>query len=83
MSARYICHARTTTELHREFLSDLQRRLDSLDKDLKLRNPSATEASRIARARYELLDLQEFWRQVEIIAEPNLPVTNSNRLELS
>ena len=82
MTNRYICHARTTTELHREFLSDLQRRLDSLDKDLKIRNPSATEASRIARARYELLDMAEYWKAVEIITEPNLPATNSNRLGL-
>ena len=79
---RYTCHARTTSELQREFLSDLQRRLDTLDRELKLKTPSAAEASRIARARYELLDLQGFWQQVEIVNEPNLPTNNTSRLGL-
>lgn len=61
----YISHARTLDELHSEFLSDIQRRLDELDK--ALRSPiakSAAESTRIARARNELLDLQDYWKNV-------------------
>ena len=63
-SARYVSHARTLVELHGEFLSDLQRRLDDLDKSLRLGTKSAAEATRIARARNELLDLQNYWQHV-------------------
>jgi hypothetical protein len=68
MTARYVSNARTRQELRREFLSDLARRLDALDKRLKVSH-SAVESSRIAYARTELLDLQDFWREVELATE--------------
>lgn len=65
-SIRYVSHARTLEDLRDEFLSDLQRRLDSWDKHLKVMQPGASESARIAKARMELLDLQDYWRQIEL-----------------
>ncbi len=66
---RYKSHARTLEELRTEFLSDLQRRLDQLDQTLKAMRPNAAEASRITRARMELLSLQDYWKEVEVLKE--------------
>ena len=66
MQTRYVSNARSKAELHQEFLSDIQRRLDDLDKSLRLGTKSATESTRIARARNELLDLQDYWKQMEL-----------------
>jgi len=63
---RYITHARDTRELLAEFQSDITRRLDTLDGILKTMKPNAAESSRISRARRELLDLQDYWRNIEI-----------------
>lgn len=68
-SIKYVSHARTLEELRDEFLSDLQRRLDTWDKYLRQMNRSATEGARIAKVRSELLDLQDFWRQIELKQE--------------
>lgn len=66
MSARYITHARNASELRAEFLSDIQRRLDHLDEYLRTLSRNAAEATRIARARQELLSLLDFWKNIEI-----------------
>ena len=71
MPTRYVSYARTKAELHSEFMSDIQRRLDDLDKYLRTQSRSATESSRIARARNELLDLQDYWKHVELKGEDN------------
>lgn len=63
---RYVSHARTLEELRDEVLSDLQRRLDHWDKHLRQMPASAAEAARIAKVRQELLDLQDYWRQIEL-----------------
>ncbi len=63
---RYVSHARSLEELRDEVLSDLQRRLDHWDKHLRQMPNSAAEAARIAKVRQELLDLQDFWKQVEL-----------------
>jgi hypothetical protein len=79
MQSRYTSTAHSRDELHREFLSDIQRRLDALDRLLRHPKPlSAAEASRVARARYELLDLQEFWSRVEFIADDQRRVVHLN-----
>lgn len=62
----YITHARSAEELRLEVLSDLNRRLDQLDSYLKVMKPNAAEASRVARARMELLSMQDFWQNVHI-----------------
>ena len=67
MPFRYITHARSAAELRAEFVSDIQRRLDTLDNYLSTMKPSATEASRISRARLELLSLLDFWKNLELI----------------
>jgi hypothetical protein len=69
MPTRYVSNARTRAELHAEFLSDLQRRLDDLDKYLRTQVRSVTESARIARARNELLDLQDYWKHIELAHE--------------
>ncbi len=66
---RYKTHARTVRELRDEFLSDIQRRLDHLDNILRQMKPSAAEESRIARARLELLSIQDYWKEMELTNE--------------
>jgi hypothetical protein len=65
-ASRYVSLARTREELLHEFLSDIQRRLDDLDKYLRTQSRSAAEATRIARARNELLDIQDYWNHVDL-----------------
>jgi len=62
---RFVTHARTLDELRAEFVSDIQRRLRSLDTQARLTS-NANEASRIARAKIELETIAEFWQEVEI-----------------
>jgi hypothetical protein len=65
--ARFISHARSAQELRSEVMSDIQRRLDGLDAQLKrIGKPSAAEATRIARARFEFLEMLEYWRDLAI-----------------
>lgn len=66
---RYKSHARTLDELRTEFLSDLQHRLDRLDNFLRTMNPSAVEQSRIARARIEVLQTLDYWKEIELWKE--------------
>jgi len=67
---RYKSHARTLYELRAEFLSDINRRLDHLDQQLKIMRPSAAEASRITRARQELLAMFDYWSQIDLEGTP-------------
>ena len=69
---RYMTHARSREELRQAFLSDIQHRLDTLDATLRQMKPNAAEASRITRARMELLSLYDYWREVEIRDSANL-----------
>lgn len=69
MPTRYVSHARSKAELLSEFLSDIQRRLDTLDKRLRDQVNSAANSARIARARNELLDMEDYWKHVELNSE--------------
>lgn len=67
--SRYISNARTLDELRQEFLTHLQHKLDMLDSNLRQQNPSAVEASRITRARQELLSVYDYWHNLECKGE--------------
>ena len=62
----YISHARTPEELRKEVLSDLRRRLISLDNYSDRVAKSATEKARLARAIEELLDMFTYWTNLKI-----------------
>lgn len=64
----YVTHARTLEELRAEFVSDLRRRIDTLDSTLRHTQPPASEAARIARAKIELESVIDFWSEVELRA---------------
>lgn len=65
--SRFISHARTAAELQTEVIGDLQRRLDALDAQLsRIGRPSAAEATRITRARFEFLDMLSYWKELEV-----------------
>jgi hypothetical protein len=66
MLGDYISHARTPEELRVEVLSDLRRRLVSLDKYTDAVARSAAEKSRLARATEELLDMFTYWTNLKI-----------------
>jgi hypothetical protein len=66
---RYKSHARTLSELKDDFIGSIQNQLDHLDRHLSEMKPSATEQSRIARARLELLALQNYWREVDLLQD--------------
>jgi hypothetical protein len=61
----FITHARTLEELRDEFVSDIERRLQALQTDMRRVRPNATEATRITRVIYALQDLQDFWRKMK------------------
>ncbi len=63
-NARFITHA-ITGELRDEFLSDIHRRLASLDTQASF-TKQATEAGKIGRAKQELEAVLAFWQEVEL-----------------
>ena len=65
MPLRYISNARTLEELRQEFLSDIQRRLSTLD--IQTRNEkSASKKAAIGHTQQELQGVLEFWTNVEV-----------------
>lgn len=63
--ARFSTHARSLDELRSEFLSDIHRRLASLDLEAR-HEKQATKATAIARAKLELEALLGFWTEIEL-----------------
>lgn len=62
---RYISNARTLEELRDDFLSDLKRRLDTIDAHINRETQKQRKAA-LATARQEVEDIANFWRQVEL-----------------
>ena len=65
MTATFVTHARTLTELRDEFVSDLHRRLAVLDV-LTRHEKIATKAAALARAKMEIEDALTYWSKVEL-----------------
>lgn len=70
---KFITHARTLEEMRTEFLSDIHRRLATLDRANQFAS-SAAEKSRIAYAVRELTDMISFWEEVKISASREKPL---------
>jgi len=66
----YISHARTLLELKEEICSDIRRRLNFLDNQIKFTARSAREQSRLDCAKHELENMLMFWSEI------NLPHAN-------
>lgn len=62
----FITHARTLEELRAEFLSDLLRRIQSLDTQARTVGRSVAEKSRLACAAAELEQTHKFWTEVKL-----------------
>ncbi len=67
-------HARTLDELRAEFCGDLARRIEDLDARLA-HPPSATESSRVARAKMELEKALEHWQSITLRPRKSAPPT--------
>jgi hypothetical protein len=66
MKEDYVSHARTPEELRSEVLSDLRRRLISLDKYFNTVARSGAEKARLSRAMEELVDMLNYWANLKI-----------------
>ena len=66
MSAIYITHARTPQELKAEVVTDLHRRILSLNGQLQTVARSAAEKAKMARAINELEDMLDYWSKLQI-----------------
>lgn len=62
----FVTHARTLEELRAEFLSDLLRRIQSLDTQARTVGRSVAEKSRLACAASELEQTHKFWQEVTL-----------------
>jgi hypothetical protein len=63
----FVSHARTPEELKAEVLSDLRRRIASIDGYSHTVAKSVTEQAKLACATRELEDMFKFWSELEII----------------
>lgn len=62
----YVTHARTPQELRAEVVSDLNRRIEFLDGQIKAISRSAAEKARLACAINELKSMLNFWSELRI-----------------
>lgn len=65
MRTVYMTHARTLSELRDEFISDLHRRLRSLDAE-ESREERIWAKRAILRAKVEIEATLSFWREIEL-----------------
>lgn len=70
--AKYSTHARTLEELRTEFIGDIHRRLDVLDRATQFAS-SSTEKSRIAYAKREFEYMIKFWTDVRLANSRTAP----------
>ena len=76
----FITHARTLTELRDEFLSDIHRRLLSLDTESRYEKRIG-RLQAIARAKMELESLLGFWQDIELRGDPRSKLQVASRDE--
>lgn len=62
----YVSHARTPEELQAEVISDLRRRLEFLDGQIRVVSRSKAEQARLSCARIELEQMLRYWLELEI-----------------
>ena len=69
MSAAYISHARSASELQLEVLGDLRRRIALLDAQRNAIRFSEAEKARVARAINELEQMLHYWTELQVIGK--------------
>lgn len=65
-SPRFISNARSLEELRSEFISDIHRRIATLDSQQNIFGKNAAVATRIAARKTELEEMLDFWQKVEL-----------------
>jgi hypothetical protein len=63
---KYVSHARTLEELKAEFVSDIRRRIATIDGYANAVSKNAAEKARLATATREFQAMFDYWVEVEV-----------------